>query len=252
MLILLSPAKSLDFTTSFECKKSSKIRFDKETNYLISALQQISQKEISKLMELSDKLAQLNFERFQSFSNNEQRQAILAFDGDVYEGIEKRSYSERNFQFAQKHLRIISGLYGILRPLDMIKPYRLEMGTDFRKSKILHLIKANNLYEFWGDKITDFLNEEEDEILLNLASEEYFCAINSKKITKKIINVVFKEKKGETLKIVGISAKKARGLMANFIIKNEIEDLEEIKKFNLEKYSFRKDLSDELNFVFVR
>lgn len=252
MLILLSPAKSLDFTTKFNCKKSSSAFFSKETQALVSALKQVSKSEIAKLMDISDKLAELNFERFQNFAKNEERQALLAFDGDVYDGIDKLNYSEKNFAFAQKHLAILSGLYGILRALDLIKPYRLEMGLDFRKSKISEIIESKNLYQFWGDKITQFLNEHQEEVLVNLASEEYFSVINDKKITKKIVNITFKENKSGVLKIVGISAKKARGLMANFIITNEINDVEALKKFNLEKYRFDKTLSDEKNFVFVR
>ncbi len=212
MLTLISPAKTLDFETEFKVKTHTLPIFVKEASVLISALKKASVSDLEKVFGVSKKLAELNFSRFQNFQKSDSRQALLAFDGDVYDGIDKRNL---DFDFAQKHLRILSGLYGVLRPLDLIKPYRLEMGTDFKKFDA----KIKNLYEFWSDKI---MPELETDYIINLASEEYFAAVNTKKIKAKIINIIFKEKKDGKLKIVGINAKKARGLMANFIIKNKI------------------------------
>jgi cytoplasmic iron level regulating protein YaaA (DUF328/UPF0246 family) len=219
-------------------------------------LKKFSISDLEKLMGISKKLAELNFTRFQNFEKKfdlkNSRQALLAFDGDVYAGIEKNNFSEKDFTFAQNHIRILSGLYGLLRPLDLIQPYRLEMGTDFKKCKFL----SKNLYEFWGDKISKTLDElaiaQSAKHIVNLASEEYFSAINPKKISTKIINCVFKEKKGDALKIVGINAKKARGLMTNFAIKNKISDVKKLQEFSEEKYRFNKNLSDESNFIFTR
>jgi hypothetical protein len=247
MIILLSPAKSLDFETKFNCKKHSVASFEKETIELLAVMKKFSIGDLEKLMGISKKLAELNFSRFKNFEKQSARQAILAFDGDVYDGIEKKKYSEKDFEFAQNHLRILSGFYGILRPLDLIKPYRLEMGIDLKKS----LLKKN-LYEFWGEKISKNLNGLEKKFIINLASEEYFSVVNSKKISAKIINVIFKEKKNGVLKIIGINAKKARGLMANFAIKNKITEPEKLKNFKEENYKFAKQLSDQLNWVFVR
>ena len=256
MLIILSPAKSLDYETEFKCLDFSEIFFKKDVELLSSQLKKIKLSEIEKMMEVSPKLAELNFARFQNFSKKfdlkNARQAILAFDGDVYEGIDKKNYSPKNFKFAQEHLLILSGLYGILRPLDLIQPYRLEMGLDLRKSSLAKNLGVKNLYEFWGDKISDFLNSQKGETIINLASEEYFGSVNRKKINKKIINIFFKEKKNGALKIIGISSKKARGLMANFVVKNEIKNPQELKKFNLENYRFDAVLSDEENYIFIR
>lgn len=256
MLILLSPAKSLDFESKFYCKNHTIPHFKAEIAKLINQLKTLSIADLEKLMTISKKLAELNFERFNSFQNDfnlkNSRQAILAFDGDVYAEIEKEKYDEKDFDFAQKHVRILSGLYGILKPLDLIQPYRLEMGTDFKKTKLEKNL-AKNLYQFWGDKISEYLNKEAKNCdIINLASEEYFGAIDSKLINAKIINVVFKEKKSGAYKIVGINAKKARGMMTNFIVKNKIVNVEEIKKFKEADYKFSKELSDEANFVFTR
>lgn len=248
MIILISPAKSLDFDTSFNCKKATLPLFSKESEELVKQIKNFSSADLENLMDISKKLADLNFTRFRDFSKNNSRQAILAFDGDVYDGIEKKSYSEKDFEFAQNHLRILSGLYGILRPLDLIKPYRLEMGTDFKKLKFF----VKNLYEFWSDKISQNIEESNYKTLINLASEEYFSVINPKKISAKIINISFKERKNGNLKVIGINSKKARGLMTNFAIKNKIIDPEELKKFTQENYRFEKNLSDKLNWIFVR
>lgn len=256
MFILLSPAKSLDYNSSILLKNFTLPPFEKETQKLIADLKKFSVADLEKLMGISKKLAELNAQRFKNFAPKfdlkNSKQALLVFDGDVYQGIEKEKYSAADFDFAQKNLRILSGLYGLLRPLDLMQPYRLEMGTDFKKFKFL----TKNLYQFWGDKISEHLDEESKNAgakhVINLASEEYFAAINPKKISAKIINVIFKENKNGVYKIVGINAKKARGLMTNFIIREKISKPEELKKFKLENYRFEKSLSNESNFTFFR
>ncbi len=252
MLILLSPAKSLDFESKINCKNHSLPFFTKEIEKLVAQLKKAKISDLEKTFDISKKLAELNFNRFQNFSKkfdfSNSRPALIAFDGDVYAGIDKRNFSEKDFTFAQEHLRILSGLYGILRPLDLIQPYRLEMGCDFKKFNF----GIKSLYEFWGDKISIHLNSIENEYIINLASQEYFAAINLEKLESKVINIIFKEKKGDSLKIVGINAKKARGLMTNFIIKNKITDYKKLKDFGEANYKFKKELSNETNFVFIR
>ncbi len=255
MIILLSPAKSLNYNSPASCSNFTIPHFKNEAIKLVSELKELTSADLKNIMKISDKLADLNCERFKNFSDkfaiNNSKQALLAFDGDVYKAIEVEKFDDSDFIFAQKNLRILSGLYGILKPLDLIQPYRLEMGTSFNKNFFV-----KNLYNFWGDKISEYLNLESkvggNESLINLASEEYFSVINSKKISSEIINIIFKEKKGNDYKIIGINAKKARGLMANFIIKNKITSYRDIKKFNSEKYFFSKDKSDNNNFVFIR
>lgn len=252
MITLLSPAKSLDFTTNFNCKNHSNHCFKKETLELISKLKKLNIQDLEKLMDISKKLAELNFNRFEDFSKDfnlkNSRQALLAFDGDVYDGIEKNNFDENDFSFAQNHLRILSGLYGVLKPLDLIQAYRLEMGLDFKKLNF----DFKNLYQFWGDKISLSLDSLNSSYIINLASNEYFLVINPKKIRAKIINVAFKEEKNGKLKIVGINVKKARGVMANFIIKNKITNPQDLKKFNQLGYKFVDKLSDPLNFIFIK
>lgn len=248
MLIVISPAKSLDFESKFNCQISSQPKFNKEAEILAGEMKKFSNKDLQKLQEISEKLSDLNFSRWQNFKKSEERQALLAFDGDVYAGIEKEKYQKADFEFAQNHLRILSGLYGILKPLDLIKAYRLEMGTEFKKFKFIN----KNLYQFWGDKIADFLQKESGQTIINLASQEYFSAINLKKISKKIINIEFKDRKNGALKTIGINSKKMRGLMTNFVILNKITEAEKLKKFSAMNYVFDKKLSDENNWVFVR
>lgn len=248
MLIVISPAKSLDFDNKFNCKISTKPSFQKESEILAKSMQKLDEKDLESLQEISAKLAELNFTRWKNFEKNETRQALLAFDGDVYAGIEKEKYSAKDFEFAQEHLRILSGLYGLLKPLDLIAPYRLEMGTDFRKFKFI----AKNLYEFWGDKITLELTKSKEKELVNLASQEYFSAINLKKLNKKIINIHFKDRKNGALKTVGINSKKMRGLMTNHAILNKIEDVKKLQKFSANDYKFSKENSSENDWVFIR
>ncbi len=213
MLILLSPAKSLDYKSPISCADFTTPHFSEETKKLAAKLRKFSVSDLEKLMGISKNLAELNHERFKNFSDKfdfkNSKQALLAFDGDVYKPIEVEKFSATDFSFAQKNLRILSGFYGILRPLDLMQPYRLEMGTNL------------NLYDFWSDKISQQLDSEGAKHIINLASEEYFSVVNPKKISAKIINIIFKEKKNDSYKIIGIHAKKARGLMTNFIIKNK-------------------------------
>jgi len=248
MLIILSPAKSLDFETKFLHPKPTIPFFEKPKNQLVQNLKKFSEKNFQDLMEISENLAKLNFQRYQNFEEQPLRPAILAFDGDVYDGFDKKNFQPKDYDFAQNHLLILSGLYGLLRPLDLIQAHRLEMGTDFKKFNFF----VKNLYEFWQDKIIEIINKNPQETIINLASQEYFKAVNCKKINKKIIEISFKEKKQGQYKVVGISSKKARGMMANFIIKNKIINSIELQKFNLDNYHFNKELSSQHNWVFTR
>lgn len=255
MLILLSPAKSLDFESPLKIKDHTLPHFSTEIKTLTSQLKKLSVSDLEKMMGISKKLAELNHQRFNNFSEKfsfeNSRQALLAFDGDVYAGIKKDQFSNDDFSFAQNHVRILSGLYGLLKPLDLIQPYRLEMGTTLSKN-----FSSKNLYDFWNNKISLYLNGELETLspghIINLASEEYFSAIDPKIISKPIINIAFKEEKMGKFQIIGINAKRARGLMTNFIIKNRIEEIEKIKNFNEENYQFNDKLSNSLNLVFTR
>lgn len=254
MLVLLSPSKTMDFQDNWELEEASYPQFLDEAEELVKQLRQYSPEEIGELMNVSDKIAKLNFDRFQSFStpfNNENaRQAILAYRGDVYDGIAVNQYTEKDFQFAQEQVRILTGLYGILRPLDLIQPYRLEMGTRFPNPK------GDNLYEFWGNKITENINNDlrshNKQYVVNLASNEYFKAINSKQLKGNVITPVFKENKNGQYKTIAIYAKKARGYMTDFIVRNRIDAPEDLKGFNYDGYGFNEDLSNDKEFVFTR
>jgi len=254
MLILISPAKSLDFETKNTNKNFSESSFLKESQSLIKQLRKLSTDEIADFMSISPKLAQLNFERFVNwhlpFNLENAKQAILAFKGDVYTGLDAGSLSETELHRAQNDLRILSGLYGVLRPLDLIQAYRLEMG------KKLQTTKGKNLYEFWGDKITHEINktlkEKEDKHLINLASNEYFKSVNKKKIKAEIITPVFKDLKNGQYKVISFFAKKARGLMTRFIIQNKITNPEHLKAFNCDGYVFNPHLSKDTELVFTR
>ena len=247
MLLLLSPAKTLDFSDNVPIQiTTSTPKFLKEACELVQILQKYSAQDIAKLMSLSEKLSELNFQRFQEFNKQNSKAALYAYKGDVYEGFELNEYKEAEIKFANEHLRIISGLYGVLKPLDLIQPYRLEMSINLINPK------GRNLYNFWNEKLTDNLNEEQDDIIINLASQEYSSAIITSKLTKPIINIVFKEQHKGEYKIIGIHAKKARGVMANFIIRNFIKDTKEIKEFCLNGYQFKPEFSSKEEYVFVR
>ncbi len=254
MLIVISPAKTLDYETAPVTDSYSQPDFLKHSQELIDQLRELSPADIGKLMGISDKLSGLNAARFEAwkkpFSPKNAKQAVLAFKGDVYTGLDAESLSEKDFTFAQEHLRILSGLYGLLRPLDLMQAYRLEMGTKFANSR------GKDLYMFWGNLITDALNKEleqqDDNILVNLASNEYFKSIKPKQLNADIITPVFKDLKNGQYKIISFYAKKARGLMTRYIIDKQITRPAQIKKFNYGGYSFDADMSDSKQWVFTR
>jgi cytoplasmic iron level regulating protein YaaA (DUF328/UPF0246 family) len=249
MLAVISPSKTQDFEPT-QIDVFTQTRQIEQSQVLVDLLKGKTQDDIASLMSISDKLSKLNFDRFQTFSTpftlSNAKQALLAFKGDVYNGIDAQSLSLDDFEFAQGHLRMLSGLYGVIRPLDLIQPYRLEMGTKLKNGQ------GKNLYEFWGDQISQVLNEDESEVIINLASNEYFKGIDKKSINAKIVNIAFKELKNDTYKIIGIYAKRARGLMVNYMIKNRLTDPELLKGFNVEGYQFRQTMSDDLTWVFTR
>ena len=259
MLILISPAKTLDFTTPAPIKRFSQPEFLGDTERLVKQLKQLSVLEISLLMKISDKLADKNRDRFKAwqvdYDNTYAKQALLAFQGDVYQGMAVDSYEPEDFDFAQEHLRILSGLYGLLRPLDLIQPYRLEMGTKLAHAKLQDL-SANTLYEFWADKLAQAINEQldklEQKIIINLASYEYFKAVKPKLLEGQIITPVFKDWKNDKYKIISIYAKKARGMMTSYIIKNRINNIKDLQNFIEAGYEYNPELSDENSPTFTR
>ncbi len=254
MITVISPAKSLDFESPLVTKQKSQPLFLDESKKLITQLKKLAPQDIASLMKLSDKLAQLNYDRFQTFKPpftlDNARQAMLAFKGDVYQGLNAESFNASDFKFAQKHLRILSGLYGILKPLDLIQAYRLEMGTKFKNKQ------GDNLYQFWGNQLNQHLKKElskhKQPILLNLASNEYFKAINTKSLGLKVVSAQFKDYKNGQFKIISFYAKKARGLMSQFIIKNQIDSPEKLKQFDLDGYYFDKKSSTQDELIFLR
>jgi hypothetical protein len=249
MLAIISPSKTQDFS-SCHVKTFSKSRQLPQTQELVRLLKDKTESQISKLMMLSDKLSKLNFDRFQAFktpfSLDNAKQALLAFKGDVYNGIDAPSLSLEDLNFAQNNVRMISGLYGVLRPLDLIQPYRLEMGTKLSNKN------GSNLYDYWGNKISKVLNDDEQDLIINLASNEYFKSIDIKILKAQMLDIVFKEKKNNTYKVIGIYAKRARGLMVNYIIRNRITDPKVLKNFSDEGYQYDDMLSSDSSWVFTR
>jgi cytoplasmic iron level regulating protein YaaA (DUF328/UPF0246 family) len=250
MLILISPAKTLNFEPYKLNVQTTIPDFLDQSQQLITILKKHSVDDIRKLMGVSDKIAELNAERFRHyetpFTNDNAKPAIITFKGDVYEGLNANDFSDEDFAFAQDHLRMLSGLYGLLRPLDLMQPYRLEMGTKLENAK------GKNLYEFWGKSLTEKINETEDKLVVNLASNEYFSVIKLKQLKAELITVNFKEWKNGQYKIVGIYAKKARGLMSRFIIKNRIIDKAKMKDFTDNSYAFNEELSSDSEYIFTR
>lgn len=254
MLFIISPAKTLDYETPIPYEEQSELDFVKESAQLIKVLKKFKPEGLAELMNVSSKIAYLNHDRFAQWKApinlEEARQAIFAFKGEVYNGLNAYSLESKDIEYAQKHMRMLSGLYGLIRPMDMILPYRLEMGTK------LSTAKFKNLYDFWGDKITKNLQKAIDEsgtkVLVNLASNEYFKSVNKKKIKTPIITPIFKEAKGDSYKVIAIFAKKARGLMSRYIIQNQIEDPEELKHFDLEGYYYNEALSTPTELTFTR
>jgi len=254
MKILISPAKSIDVTNPINVPEYAAPGFLKESNQLMAKLKKMSVKKLSALMDISKDLAELNYGRFQNWTEpteptEEIIPAILAFNGEVYKGFDARSLSDENLLYANKNVRILSGLYGILKPLDLLYPYRLEMGTSWSITP-----KIKNLYQFWGKKLSNFLNAEMEkgEVVINLASTEYSKAIDKKILKARMITPVFKEFKNGEYKVVMIFAKHARGAMARYIIVNQIEDPEELKVYNVDGYSYDEKQSSENEWVFVR
>ena len=254
MLIVLSPAKTLDFESPIKVNKTTEPDFIPRSAELISTLRTMPPAQIGSLMSISDSLAQLNVARYASWSKkftpDNSRPAMLAFDGDVYEGLDARSLNARQLDWAQKNLRILSGLYGLLRPLDLMQPYRLEMGTR------LVTKRGKDLYAFWGDQITEALNESlkaaKAGALVNLASEEYFKSVKPAKLDRPVITPVFEEWKGGRYKIVSFFAKRARGLMARYAIEHKLTKPEQLKDFNSEGYAFDAKASNESRWIFRR
>ena len=252
MKVLLSPAKSLDFKSQLPTEKNSFLCFEKEAEYLNSILKTKSPKDLSDLMGVSSKIADLNYVRNNDwslpFTKKNSRQAVYAFSGDVYRGLDAYSIDSNKIDFMHSSVRIISGLYGLVKPLDLIQPYRLEMGTK------LSFDNNKNLYDYWREKITNQLNLElsVNEPVLNLASNEYFKAIDSKVIRADIYSANFKEFKDGNYKTIAIFSKKARGMMARYIIENNITDVSSLKSFNYGGYVYHENLSSEKELVFSR
>ncbi|MDG2349870.1 MAG: peroxide stress protein YaaA [Flavobacteriaceae bacterium] len=252
MKLVLSPAKSLNFESEIPTKITTSACFLKESEHLNKILKKKSGQELSKLMKISANLGQLNYERNQDwqlpFNASNSRQALFAFSGDVYKGLDAYTIPESKFDKVQNTIRIISGLYGILKPMDLMQPYRLEMGTKFPVGK------NKNLYEFWRKKITSALNDElkDDELLLNLASVEYFKAIDKKVLKVPVINAIFKDFKNGEYKTIAIFAKIARGLMARYVVDSNANHINDIKGFNYGGYGFSETMSTETELVFTR
>ena len=249
MLAIISPSKTQDFSQC-DIDIFSQTRQIESSNELIGILKNKSKSQIAKLMSISEKLSELNFDRFQNFhlpfTLKNANQAILAFKGDFYNCIIAPELSQEDLEFAQGKVRMLSGLYGVIRPLDLIQPYRLEMGTKLSNAK------GGDLYDYWGSDISSVLNEDESDLIVNLASNEYSKAIDKKTLNANILDIVFKEKKGDTYKVIGIYAKRARGLMVNYIIRNRLDKPEELKDFTDEGYRFDKGLSNDSSWVFLR
>ena len=254
MLMIISPAKKLDFERVSTVTSNSRADFLEDSQELITQLRELSPPQVAELMKISAKLGDLNFGRYLNWDKDlnldNAKQALLGFKGDVYVGIDAETLSEADLEWAQSCLRILSGLYGLLRPLDLIKAYRLEMGTHFANNR------GKDLYQFWGDKITNALNETLDDqalpVLVNLASNEYFKAVQTKRLHAEVITPVFKDWKGDKYKIISFYAKKARGLMVGYVIRNRIEDVEQLKQFDSEGYRYNAAMSSAQEWVFTR
>ena len=240
MLIVLSPAKSLDYKTPVKVKAPTLPEFVSESAKLIADLKKLAPQDVAKLMGLSDQLATLNVGRYRDwskkFTEENSKPAIYAFDGDVYDGFDVKTLDAKSIQFAQDHLRILSGLYGALKPLDLMQPYRLEMGTSFKNAR------GKDLYAFWGGRVTDsikkVLEKQKKPVLLNLASEEYFKVLQPKDLDCPVIAPVFQDAKDGKYKIISFYAKRARGLMARYVVENRITDPADLNGFNLDGYKY--------------
>ena len=254
MLLLLSPAKSLDYDSPAEGVPHTLPQFVSQSAELIEVLKHKTPTQISELMDLSDNLAALNVARYEAwrpkFTAKNSKQAVLAFNGDVYDGLEAKSLKPKDLEWAQDHVCILSGLYGVLRPLDWMQPYRLEMGTA------LINLRGKNLYQFWGASIAQHLNaqlaKDKTPVVINLASQEYFKAVDQKILKARVIECVFEEYKGGKYKVISFFAKRARGLLARYAIQKHIQNPEKLKAFNLEGYAYEDSESDVNRWVFRR
>jgi len=254
MLIVTSPAKKLDFSQDVTRSGWTIPDFLEDSQILVTAAKKLTRAELAELMKISDRLADLNYARFRAFTTPftpaNSRQAVFAFTGDTYVGLQAASLSEDDLAYAQDHYRILSGLYGLLRPLDLMQPYRLEMGRKITTDR------GRTLYDFWGDRLTDRLNrimaEQNSDILVNCASQEYFRAVNGDKLRGQIITPVFKEVKEGHARILGMFAKKARGMMTRYILQNRLDRVEDLKDFDLGGYKFQPTLSDHRVLEFHR
>jgi len=255
MIIVLSPAKSLDYETPPHVTKHTLPEFAADSAELIDGLRKLSPQEIGSLMHISDPLARLNFQRYAdwspTFGTHNSKQAMLAFNGDVYEGFDAKSLPATDLDYAQNHVRVLSGLYGLLRPLDLLQPYRLEMGTKFSNTR------GKDLYAFWGDRITAALNAQMKKqkgarVLVNCASNEYFKSVRPKHLDAPVISPVFQDWKNGQYKIISFHAKRARGLMARFAVQHRIDGPEGLQAFDSEGYAFDRKASTETSYVYRR
>ena len=254
MLVTLSPSKGQDFDSPAPSSIYTVPDLLEDSRLLVNEAKKLDVKDIRELMDVSENIAILNVERFNTwhlpFTPENAKPALFAFRGDVYSGIQKDKYTDDDLQYAQDHLRILSGLYGVLRPMDLIQPYRLEMKTRLKNPR------GDNLYQFWGDRITEKLNEalniQSEKVLVNLASNEYFKAVKTRKLDGRLLDIGFKETKGGKTRVIAVFAKRARGMMADFILRNRIEHAEDIKGFGAGGYAFSEQLSSENNWVFER
>ena len=254
MLFLISPAKALDYETPPTTASHTQPLFVPQASELIAVLRDKSPQQIAELMDLSDQLSGLNVARYQAwrpkFNTKNAKQAVLAFDGDVYGGLDAKTLSEDDLNWAQQHLCILSGLYGVLRPLDLMQPYRLEMGTR------LATPKGKNLYQFWGTQVADYLNQrataDATPVVINLASEEYFKVVDRKALKPRVVTCVFEERKGDQYKVISFMAKRARGLMVRHAVLHRVMSVDELKAFDAEGYRYIAELSESDRLVFRR
>jgi len=256
MIIVLSPAKSLDYETPPHVAKHTIPDFVDDAAQLIDQLRGYSPQHIASLMDISDALAHLNFQRYadwsHAFSLNNAKQAVLAFNGDVYEGFDAKTLSAADLDYAQRHVRVLSGLYGVLRPLDLLQPYRLEMGTRLPNPR------GKDLYAFWGERITEALNAQlrrnkgGARVIVNCASTEYFKSVRPKRLEGPVVTPVFEDWKGGRYKIISFYAKRARGLMARYVVEQRIDSPEQLKDFAVDGYAFDAAASNDSTFVFRR
>jgi cytoplasmic iron level regulating protein YaaA (DUF328/UPF0246 family) len=254
MLAVLSPAKTLDFDTPSPTRKHSLPVYLDESKQLIETLRTQSPADLAQLMKMSTNLADQNYQRYTEwhtpFTSGNAKQAALAFKGDVYLGLDPATFSERDFSWAQKHIRILSGLHGILKPLDLIQPYRLEMGTRLKTGR------GDDLYQFWGQKITDELNaalaEQKRPVLINLASNEYFDAVDASRVDARIVTPTFKDLKNGRYRFMSFFAKRARGMMASYLVKNRVSTLKALREFDWGGYYYSEEMSQGDDWVFLR